>query len=78
MRYIVAIIGALIIFICAGLVSGAILFFVCPASWQETYINLGLFSANIPVFIAILIASLAATNSFHATLKIYGKKKRNE
>ncbi|MGA2678288.1 MAG: hypothetical protein ABSF37_03185 [Sedimentisphaerales bacterium] len=69
MKYVVAVVGGLIIFIGAGLVSGLVLIMICPISWRETYINLGLLSANIPSLIAFAIASLAATHSFRASLR---------
>jgi hypothetical protein len=76
MKYVVAAVGSLIIFIGAGLVSGLVLVMICPISWRETYINLGLFSANIPSLIAFAIASLAATHSFRASLRLKtGKNK---
>jgi len=73
-KYIVAIIGALIVFIGAGLVSGAVLFFVSPESWQKYYIDLGFISVNLPNLIAFIIASLAATNSFWASIRLNAKK----
>ena len=74
MRYVVAVVGSLIIFIGAGLVSGVVLYFVCPKSWGETYINFGFFSGNIPSLIAFVIATLAATHSFRASLRVKNKK----
>lgn len=76
MKYVVAVAGSLIIFVGTGLILGLILAMICPASWSQTYINLGLLSANIPSLIAFVIASLAATHSFRASLRLKtGKNK---
>ncbi|MGD0077748.1 MAG: hypothetical protein ABSB91_03865 [Sedimentisphaerales bacterium] len=74
MRYVVAVVGSLIIFIGTGLILGLILAMICPISWSQTYINLGLLSANIPSLIAFVIACLAATHTFRASLRIKTKK----
>jgi len=74
MKYVVAVAGSLIIFIGAGLVSGIVLAMICPKHWWETYIDLGLLSANIPSLIAFVIASLAATHSFRSSLLVKSKK----
>jgi hypothetical protein len=74
MKYLVAIVGALVIFIASGILLGILLFFICPRSWWETYLNLGLLSANVPSLIAFVIATLAAAHSFRASIRIKTKK----
>lgn len=76
MRYIVAVIGSGIIFIGAGLISGILLVMILPVSWSQTRINLGLVSTNIPSLIAFVIACLAATHSFRASLRLKSKKQK--
>ncbi|MBN2019048.1 MAG: hypothetical protein JW749_02350 [Sedimentisphaerales bacterium] len=70
MRYFVAIAGSLIIFIGAGLIAALVLFFVCPKSWWEIEINLGFLYGNVPSLIALVVAVLAAANSFRASLRV--------
>jgi len=73
MKYFVAIVGGLIIFIGAWLISGILLAMILPVSWSQTWINLGLLSTNIPSLIAFVIAGLAATHTFRASLRIKTK-----
>jgi hypothetical protein len=69
MRYFVAIVSGIIIFIGAFLLSGIVLALVMPISWSQTWISFGLFSLNVPSLIAFVIASLVATHSFRASLR---------
>jgi membrane protein implicated in regulation of membrane protease activity len=71
MRYITAIIGALFIFLAVFILS-AFLVPLYPAFLRQ-WINLGLISTNN--IVGALLASLAATSSFRATLRRSAKKK---
>jgi hypothetical protein len=52
-----------------------------PVSWSQTWINFGLFSPNVPSLTAFILASLAATHSFRASLRakswLFYKKGKN-
>lgn len=81
MKYVVPIIASLFIFIATFIVVGFILGFIVPESWWRTWFTIGSFSANLPSFIAFILASLAATQTFRASFrsqtgKLYKKKKR--
>jgi hypothetical protein len=81
MKYITAILSSLFIFVCVGILSGILLALVCPKSWFGIELNLGLLSTNFPSLIAIVIAGVAATHTFRASLhgktfRLY-KSKRN-
>ena len=79
MKYIAAILSGLFIFVFVGLLSGILLALICPKAWFEIELNLGLLSANIPSLITIVIAGVAATHTFRASLraktfKLYKRK----
>lgn len=82
MKYVTAMLSAVFIFICVGLLSGIFLALVCPKSWFEIELNLGFLTTNVPSLIAILIASSAATHTFRASLRAktfkLHQKKRDE
>ncbi|MFX0201270.1 MAG: hypothetical protein ACFFCW_34565 [Candidatus Hodarchaeota archaeon] len=82
MKYITAILSGLFIFVCVGILSGTLLALICPKAWFGIELNLGLLSANIPSLITTVIAGVAATHTFRASLhaktfKLY-KRKRDE
>jgi hypothetical protein len=79
MKYITAILSSLFIFVCVVLLSGILLTLICPKSWFGIELNIGLLSTNLPTLIAILIAGVAATHTFLASLRgktfrLYKKK----
>jgi membrane protein implicated in regulation of membrane protease activity len=71
MRYITAIVGALFIFVAVFILS-AFLVPLYPAFLRQ-WVNLGFISTNN--IVGALLASLAATSSFRATLRRHAKKK---
>ena len=79
MKYVVAILSSVFIFIAVGILVGIILGLTFPKAWCSIVLNVGLFSANLPALIAAIIAGLAATHTFRASLraksfKLYKKK----
>ena len=79
MKYVVAMISSVFIFICVGILVGILLALICPKSWFDTVLDLGFLSANVSSIIAAFIASLAATHTFRTSLraksfKLYKKK----
>ena len=82
MKYVVAIISSVFMFICVGILVGILLALICPKAWFDIVLDLGLLSANVPSIIATVIAGIAATHTFRASLraksfKLY-KRKRYE
>ncbi len=71
MRYVTAILGALFIFVAVFILS-AFLVPMYPAFLQQ-WVSLGFMQTNN--IVGLLLASLAATASFRATLRRYAKKK---
>jgi hypothetical protein len=71
MRYVTAIIGALLIFVGAFILS--FVFVPLYPAFLRQWVDLGFMSTNNVV--GLLLASLAATASFRATLRHYAKKK---
>ena len=71
MRYITAVLGALLIFVATFILS-AFLVPLYPVFLRQ-WVNLGFIQTNNVV--GLLLASLAATASFRATLRRYAKKK---
>lgn len=69
MKYITAILSSLLIFVCVILLSGPLLALICPKAWFEIEINTGLLSTNVPSLMALVIAGLAATHTFRASLR---------
>ena len=69
MRYFTAILSGLFIFVCVGILSGILLVLNCPKTWFGIELNLGLLTTNVPSLIAVVIASLAATHTFQASLR---------
>lgn len=79
MKYVIAIISSLFMFICVGILIGILLALICPKDWFDIVLNLGILSANVPSIIAAVIASIAATHTFRASLrsksfKLYRRK----
>jgi hypothetical protein len=72
MRYVVAFLGAVFVFVCAFLLLSVIIGVAAPFLLVDISID-GIHTNN-PV--GFLLAALAATASFGATLKRYGKKRR--
>ena len=81
MKYFTAILSALFIFVCVGVLSGMLLTLICPKAWFGIEINFGLLSTNVPSLIAIVIAGVAAIHTFRASLRAKSfrlyKSKRN-
>ena len=69
LKYITAILSGLFIFVCVVFLSGILLSWICPKAWFEIELNLGLLSTNVPSLIAIVIAGVAATHTFRASLR---------
>jgi len=64
-------------------VIGVVSVMVLPASLRSREVELGLLSTNLPSLIAFILASLAATHSFRASLhpkkgKLHRKKRNQE
>jgi len=80
MKYVIPIISSVFIFICVGILVGILLALICPKAWFDIVLDLGLLSANVPSIIATVIASIAATHTFRASLraksfKLYKRKR---
>ncbi|MHC4168818.1 MAG: hypothetical protein ACYSWQ_17860 [Planctomycetota bacterium] len=69
MKYVTATFSGLFIFVCSGLVFGALLAMICPRAWFGIELNLGLLSANVPGLIMVAIAAAAATHAFRSSLR---------
>jgi hypothetical protein len=71
MRYLVAAIGALVIFVCAFIVIGVVLSIAAPSLLSHR-LHLGPLVTSNPV--GLVLATLAATSSFRASLRRCKKK----
>ena len=74
MKLFVAIVGSVIIFVGAGLISFLVLTEICPKSLMGIKVNLGFVNGGIPALTAFVIATLAAASSFRASLRYKRKK----
>ena len=72
MRYVVATIGALFIFVAVFILSVFVVAFLPPVF--RTPVQIGILETNNPL--GALLASLAATSSFWATLRRYSKTRQ--
>jgi hypothetical protein len=69
MRYFLAIVSSIIIFIGVFLLLGIGLAIIMPVSWSQTWINLGLLSTNVPSLVAFVVAGLTAMHTFKVSLR---------
>jgi hypothetical protein len=74
MKLFVAVVGSVIIFIGAGLLSLLILTMVCPKPILGIEVDLGFINGSISTLAAVVIATLAAVGSFKASLRHKYKK----
>lgn len=83
MRYVTALLSGLLIFLCVWFLSGLILVHLVPHNWWDTEIGFGLMRGNIPSIIAAILAAIAATHTFRASLhsksgRLYKKMRIND
>ena len=74
MKLFVAVVGSVIIFIGAGLLSLLVLTMVCPKPILGIEVDLGFINGSVPALAAFVIATLAAVGSFKASLRYKRKK----
>jgi hypothetical protein len=78
-KYITATVSSIFIFAAVFLLLGLGLSFVMPSKWFDIVINPGLLKANIPSILSAILAAVAATYTFKASLhsktgRLYRKK----
>jgi hypothetical protein len=69
MRYALAVVSSVIIFIGVFILLGIGLAIIMSVSWSQTWINLGLLSTNVPLIVAFVVAGLTATHTFKVSLR---------
>ncbi|MHC4156240.1 MAG: hypothetical protein ACYST6_15155 [Planctomycetota bacterium] len=79
MKYLTALLSSIFIFLGVWLLSGLALSFLLPSGWWQIEIGIGLARGNIPSILAGVLAAVAATHTFKASLraktgKLYKKK----
>jgi hypothetical protein len=70
MRYLVAVLGSVFIFVCVWFLFGLMLAWILPPAWASAEITLGFFGGSLAGVIATLPAGLAAAHSFRASTRV--------
>jgi len=83
MKYSVALLSSVFMFIAVLLLTLFLLAMVLPAKWQQFEITIGGLTGNIPGIIGLFLGCLAAAYTFKASLnaktgKLYRKKKESD
>lgn len=69
MRYVTAVLASIFMFLAVWLLSGLLLFLVTPPGWAEIGVAIGPVYANLVSLISAVLAAVAATYTFRASLK---------
>jgi len=80
MKYIVALLSSIFIFIVIWFLIALLFLIVFPTEWQKYEISIGCLTANLPSIIGLFVSCFAAQHTFKASLhaktgKLYRKKK---
>lgn len=76
MRYLVAVLGSVFIFVCVWFLFGLVLAWILPPAWASAEINLGFFSGALPGVVAALPAAAAAAHSFRASARVKTRRSK--